>query len=524
MKTKNILTEEIVRIMEIMGVSVDPSSIITESIADDLISGGIKLLGDSSDIAKFTKKLSDEYGIPVNTPNIRKQIDEFVKTTNPTRKQEIFINFIDEMDINGIFKISDQLLNTTKVRKMIDDQINAIKSSIESGNFTLPSGKLDDMAINKYINDFINGQIKTNNELLERLADRLKRQINDEISTGIRSSKVGKFKGTTVGSSSTDKIWEDTLYDLETKINSGKGWTKEQSNAINEFKKKFGNDLSTDEYKNRLSNRLEAIIKSAKDGDATSLNTVRKFRQIANEGGGMVKDIIDGSIDSVSKAGGSVGVTINKYGIKGIFILTIAAIAAGVYFGGKEELQRFRSGTYTKGSKLYCWNQNVVTFGNLDSDEQNSLSDATGITCDDFESGDDSIIPKMVKKLTSKNTGKLYYVVTYKNDRIEKYDENFKKVTSNKKSEDDINTTTERSKTTPSTNDSELLNRFERELKEGWADALTGKETFRKEDNLYLVVNGVGKYYDNIFIVNDGVEDFYFEYENGEFKELIVNE
>jgi hypothetical protein len=493
MNTKNILTEEIVRIMEIMGVSADSSSIITESIVDDLISGGIKVLGDSSDATKFTKKIGDEYGIPVNSSEIKKQIDEFVKTTNPTRKQQIFIELIDEMNIEGIKKLSNQLLDTTKVQKIINDEIDIIQKSIDSGNFTLSSGELDYNSIYRYINDEIDVQIKTSNSKLQRLADTLKQQIKNRIS---------KSTGSKVGTTSTGnvKTFEQVDLELRMKINNGRKWSKIQQDNIDEFKKVF--DPSKPENVEILSNGLKTMKDASEKGDPKALESLKNFRKYASEILGMSKNTIDGLIDSGYKA-------LSPLTSKKVLIIGFVFVLSGGLYYFRDEFNKFKSGTHSEGSKLYCWTQNVASFGILDSNEQNYLSDATGITCDDFESGDDSKIPKMVKKLTSKNTGKLYYVITYKDDRIERYDENFRKITT-KKSEDEINTSTEKSKITTPSNEDELLNRFEIEVKEGWGDAITGEETYRRDDNL--------------FIVNDGDKDYTYKYENGIFKPLNTEE
>lgn len=259
MKTNKILTEELSRIMEIMGVNSNTSSLITESIFDDIISGGIKLLGDTSDITKFTNKLSGEYGIPVNTPAVKRQIDEFVNiNTSPIRKKEIFIDLIDEMDIDGIFKISDDLFKTNKIQSIIEDQVDAIKTAIQSGNFTLPSGKLDEISINRYIDEFTNSQIKTTNPSLRRVTDRLKTQIDDKISVEIRGTKVGKKSDKSVEFRKLDKTGDVLLNDVLNKLQRSESWNKLNPRLKRKITDKL--KLNAEKYPDSNANELALIF------------------------------------------------------------------------------------------------------------------------------------------------------------------------------------------------------------------------------------------------------------------------
>jgi hypothetical protein len=436
---KNLLKEEIYRIHEMMGIKSKP--ILTEGFEDDLIKFMVKnadaaasgTLSAASKVARlrglggFSNFTDDE---------ILKLLDDYTKAA-PMNKSKALGNIVTAMDGAYIKSIAtDIYVNSLDAQRVVGDLLDDYADMWAKGSFA----------------DLDNAKAAFEKQLRAGLGDPPPGfgKIYDEIvaarKAGLETRLNNVVKGGGSGSSTVDdvadtetKYYTDEDYNLD-KIkaelkkaynevyNQGKlpknaDGTPMPQDLGDEFfdmyAKRFNESLTPSEFAAVRRDLIETFGSDPK----TLAEKLRVFTKTLGYGPGIAKLILE-----ILTVPLEVGLKLWKKHWKAIVgVVSVATIGTLGY----NAYQNYKAGGdvgwgINKGEKLYCWQNNVLTINDFDLETQKKLVDATGIGCEEFDSGDNAKIPKIVTEKESANTGKISYVIEYMDGHKDEYDENFK--------------------------------------------------------------------------------------------------
>jgi hypothetical protein len=427
---KNLLKEEIYRIHEMMGINSKP--ILTEGIEDDIL----KLVTRNADqaasgVLSSAQKVAKlrSFGGFSNLPDnkVLKLIDDYTRASNKTKAIGDIIGAMDGSFIRSI--ASDIYVNSLDAQKIVGDLLDDYADMWSKGNFaTLDDAKAAfEKQLRAGLGDPPAGFSRIYDQIIEvrkagletRLDDLVKRKVDDVTSTETRYYTDDNYN--------LDKIKLELKGAYNDAVNQGKipknaDGTPMPQDLGDEFfdiyARQFSDAITPDQF---AAIRKDLVEKFGSNPKTFS----EKLKTLTNKlgyGPGIVKLITE-----IVFAPIEVGLKIFKKHWKAIVLVmavgSLGALTVNWYqnwkAGGKSGFG------INEGETLYCWQNNVQTFNDLDLDIQKKLVDATGVGCEEFDSGDNTKIPKMVTEKESKNTGKIFYVVEYMDGHKQEFDENF---------------------------------------------------------------------------------------------------
>lgn len=436
---KNLLKEEIYRIHEMMGIKSKP--ILTEGFEDDLIKFMVKnadaaasgTLSAASKVARlrglggFSNFTDDE---------ILKLLDDYTKAA-PMNKSKALGNIVTAMDGAYIKSIAtDIYVNSLDAQRVVGDLLDDYADMWAKGSFA----------------DLDNAKAAFEKQLRAGLGDPPPGfgKIYDEIvaarKAGLETRLNNVVKGGGSGSSTVDdvadtetKYYTDADYNLDKiktelkrayndaykqgKIPKNADGTPMPQNPGDEFFDMYAKQFNEAVDATQLEVIRKDLIATFGSDPKTLAEKLRAFTASLGYGPGIVKLILE-----ILTVPLDVALKLWKKHWKAIVGVVSVATVGTI---GYNAYQQYKAGGdvgfgINKGEKLYCWQNNVLTINDFDLETQKKLVDATGIGCEEFDSGDNAKIPKIVTEKESANTGKISYVVEYMDGHKDEYDENFK--------------------------------------------------------------------------------------------------
>ena len=430
---KNLLKEEIYRIHEMMGINSKP--ILTEGIEDDII----KLVTRNADNAasgalssaqKVAKLRS--FGGFSNLPDneVLKLIDNYTRASNSINFTKAIGDIIGAMDGSIIKSIaSDIYVNSLDAQKIVGDLIADYTDMWSKGNFAT----LDDATaafekqLRAGLGDPPAGFSRIYDQIIEARKTVLETRLDDVVKGKVDDVTSTETKYYTDADYNLDKIKLELKGAYNDAVNQGKipknaDGTPMPQDLGDEFfdiyARKFSDAITPSEF---YAIRRDLVEKFGSDPKTFS----EKLKALTNKlgyGPGIVKlitEIVFAPFGPAFKLWGK-----HWKAIVGVIsVATLGVITYNFYQNYKAGGKGFFGAN--EGEALYCWQNNMVTFNDLDLDIQKKLVDATGVGCEEFDSGDNTKIPKMVTEKESENTGKIFYVVEYMDGHKQEFDENF---------------------------------------------------------------------------------------------------
>ena len=431
---KNLLKEEIYRIHEMMGINSKP--ILTEGIEDDIIklvtrnadNAASGVLSSSQKVAKL-RSFGGFSNLPDN--EVLKLIDDYTRASNKTKA---IGNIIDAMDGSIIKSIaSDIYVNSLDAQKIVGDLLDDYADMWAKGNFaTLDDAKAAfEKQLRAGLGDPPAGFSRIYDQIITARKAGLETRLDDVVKGNSGSSTVDDVISTET------KYYTDADYNLDKiraelkkayneaysqgKIPKSADGTPMPQDLGDEFFDYYAKEITNATTPEKFVVIREDLIKAFGSDPKTLADRIKAFTKTMGYGPGIAKLMLEMLTVPVS-----VGLKLwkqHKWAIIGITLAaTVGTMAVNFY-------QNYKAGGnawgFNEGEPLYCWQKNIVTFNDLDLDIQKKLVDATGIGCEEFDSGDNTKIPKMVTEKKSENTGRIFYVVEYMDGHKQEFDENF---------------------------------------------------------------------------------------------------
>ena len=195
MKQKSLLTEEIGRILEMMGINESASKVLlTESIIDDIVQAAVKSFSKSGDdAATVIGKLESEFDVPAGTLNSGRVSELLNPATNAVRKSKIFGEIVSKMGDTGIAKLSqDMISNSPEITKFSDDMLTTINKGIDDGTFVKADGTVDVDEINEFIDESLDNTVRLTDVNYTKLSDQLKADLKNTTNSKVNTTKTTK--------------------------------------------------------------------------------------------------------------------------------------------------------------------------------------------------------------------------------------------------------------------------------------------------------------------------------------------
>jgi hypothetical protein len=197
-KNNSLLTEEVSRILEMMGVSQQKSKILNEAfglgLIDEIAAAIVKAAkAGGDDIATVLKKVETDFGIPSGTIT-KSDAQKLISTkTTDVVKNKIVGKIISNMGTDALDSLSKQIVdNGYTLSTLVDDVVTDLNYYIKGGKFTNPDGSLAKGNIDQFISDKIDNSIKITDTNYTKLADSLKKEVQSRIDAGVDTTKAGK--------------------------------------------------------------------------------------------------------------------------------------------------------------------------------------------------------------------------------------------------------------------------------------------------------------------------------------------
>jgi len=425
---KNLILEELHRIHEIMGISTT-KTLLTEGIGDDIVKYLTKnvddfFVGGVKQTSKFRK--FGGFHASVTDNELNKMLDLYTKSAD---KGVAFSKILEKMDSSVIEKIASNIWKkSTEAKNTVLSAYNKIESDYANGQY-----RTIDEALNEFEESFKSGlgeppigYSKIYDEIvnvrISVLRDKLK--IINNPSAG---KSVGSVDNATIETKSLNMDEETAKAQMQMAYNQAysKGKVPKSADGV-PMPRNPGDEFFT-YYANKIKNAserdLEKIRKALIDQFGSDpkrfADKLKVWTKTLGYGPGIAKLLVE----MVTTPVGALLTFWKKHWIA----LSSLILVSGIGYVGYNIYQVYMSGGMTKGSPLYCWKENIITFNDLDLSIQKKIIESSGIGCDDFDSGDDSKIPKSVTEKVSPNTNKTSYEIKFNDGHIDVYDENFNK-------------------------------------------------------------------------------------------------
>lgn len=225
-KNNSLLTEEVSRILEMMGVDQHKSKILNEAfglgLIDEIAAAIVKAAkAGGDDIATVLKKVETDFGIPSGTIT-KSDAQKLISTkTTDVVKNKIVGKIISNMGTDALASLSKQIVdNGYTLSKLVDDVVTDLNYYIKGGKFTNPDGSLAKGNIDQFISDKIDNSIKITDTNYTKLADSLKKEVQSRIDAGVDTTKAGKSASDTdtgTGAAKTSDDSDDFEFSMGTK-------------------------------------------------------------------------------------------------------------------------------------------------------------------------------------------------------------------------------------------------------------------------------------------------------------------
>jgi hypothetical protein len=432
---KNLLKEEIYRIHEMMGINSKP--ILTEGIEDDIL----KLVTRNADqaasgVLSSAQKVAKlrSFGGFSNLPDneVLKLIDDYTRASNKTKAIGDIIGAMDGSIIRSI--ASDIYVNSLDAQKIVGDLLDDYADMWSKGNFaTLDDAKAAfEKQLRAGLGDPPAGFSRIYDQIIEVRKAGLETRLDDVVKGNSGSSTVDDVTSTET------KYYTDADYNLDKikaelkkayneaysqgKIPKSADGTPMPQDLGDEFFDFYAKEITNATTPEKFALIRKELITTFGSDPKTLADKLRSFTKSMGYGPGIAKLMFE-----MLTVPFSVAFKLWKQHKGAIIGLTLAATVGTM---GWNFYQNWKAGGKSgfginEGETLYCWQNNVLTFNDLDLDIQKKLVDATGVGCEEFDSGDNTKIPKMVTEKESENTGKIFYVVEYMDGHKQEFDENF---------------------------------------------------------------------------------------------------
>jgi hypothetical protein len=424
---KNLILEELHRIHEIMGISTT-KLLLTEGVgdeiisyltknADDFVAGGVKQIDNFRKFGGFSK-MTDE--------QLTALLDKYIKS--PT-KELVIAEIIKKMDGAAIKKIANDFwVKSTSSQKSVQSVMDKVSTDYSRGVYDNIDDALDDFeeSFRIGLGEPPLGFSKIYDEIINARADALKGKLED-----IVNPSAGKT------TNSTENATTETKYldmDVETakaqmqmaynqayskgKVPKSADGTPMPRNPGDEFFEFYQKKMSGLSERKLEKIRKDLIEQFGSDPKKLS-DKLKVFTKTLGYGPGIVKLLVEMILSPL----GSLLTFWKKHWIA----LSSIILVSGIGYIGSNTWKEYQSGGMTVGAPLFCWQKNIITFNDLDLSVQKKIIESSGIGCDDFDSGDDSKIPKSVTEKLSPNTNKTSYEIKFNDGHIDVYDDNFNK-------------------------------------------------------------------------------------------------
>jgi hypothetical protein len=256
MKSKNLLLkEEVFRILEMMNIESKKTSLLTESIIDDIAQGVVRLgIKSGDDVATTLSKIEREFGVPAGVLDA----DDIRKLTSGTG-DDVITKIVKNMDPDQITKFANkiwgQLANAHTATKNVVDNLATSGQKYTSEN------------LRRYLNDMSESIISSPVRELDPLVTALRKEFVDRSYDSLKGSGIiDDIAGSTGKIGDTTDDLSKVLDNLENKIGpisdtaDATTLMNQVTKIMDEFKIKTPSGIATDTLKKQIVAEIQGLL------------------------------------------------------------------------------------------------------------------------------------------------------------------------------------------------------------------------------------------------------------------------